>query len=331
MGRFLESEKRRLTKFKTTSAYFSLAARVDGIYKGKPRPFCLPLACAEENLFASIRSACTAYFAQYQIKWHDGRDRRPSVHLCDSQVCCVNFLYPFADKPAALAELLRPYFPDVHHMLPVENGGFVAFEWIGQENYLREKNRRRDGVRTRGANFTSADAAVIFERQDGKRHFVLIEWKYTESYRSTSLKMAKSGTDRTAIYAPLFEREDCPLHKKLLPGFEALFYEPFYQLMRQQLLAHEMERANELGAEIVTLLHIAPEHNGDFKRVTSPELRPLGESATEVWNRLLLHPNRFASVSTEEMFTELNMERFPELVEWWKYITARYPWLREKV
>ena len=79
------------------------------------------------------------------------------------------------------------------------------------------------------------------------------------------------------------------------------------------------------------MLHIAPEHNGDFKRVTSPELRPLGEDVGEVWNRLLRHPNRFASVSTEEMFTGLDVEQFPELVEWWKYITARYPWLREKV
>ena len=26
--------------------------------------------------------------------------------MCDSQVCCVNFLYPFADKPEALAALL---------------------------------------------------------------------------------------------------------------------------------------------------------------------------------------------------------------------------------
>lgn len=331
MGRFLESEKRRLTEFKATSAYFSTAAREEGIYRDKLRPFCLPLACAEENLFPGIRSAATAYFAQYEIKWHHGRDRRPSVHLCGSQVCCVNFLYPFADKPAALAELLCPYFPDVYRMLPVENGGFVAFEWIGQKNYLREKNRRRDGVRTRGANFTSADAAVMFERQDGKRHFVLIEWKYTESCSSTSLKIAKSGTDRTAIYAHLFEREDCPLDKSLLPGFEALFYEPFYQLMRQQLLAHEMERTHELEAEIVSVLHIAPEHNGNFKRVTSPELRPLGENVMEVWNRLLLHQDRFASISTEEMFTGLDVERFPELVEWWKYITARYPWLREKV
>lgn len=59
-------------------------------------------------------------------------------------------------------------------MLPVENRQYVAFEWIGQENYLGERISR-NGRRTRGANFTSADAAVLFERSDKKRQMVLIE------------------------------------------------------------------------------------------------------------------------------------------------------------
>jgi hypothetical protein len=40
-------------------------------------------------------------------------------------------------------------------------------------------------------------------------------------------------------------------------------------IMRQQLLAHEMEKAHELGADIVSLLHFSPAHNKDFMRVTS--------------------------------------------------------------
>ena len=30
---------------------------------------------------------------------------------------------------------------------------------------------------------------------------------------------------------------------------------------------------------IVSLLHIAPDHNTNFRRVTSPELKPLGDTA----------------------------------------------------
>lgn len=66
-------------------------------------------------------------------------------------------------------------------MLPMEEGEFpdryVSFEWIGHEDYLKEK-KSKDGRRTRGANCTSADAAVMFDREDGLRQIVLIEWKY---------------------------------------------------------------------------------------------------------------------------------------------------------
>ncbi len=61
MGKFLESEKQRLIEFKATSPYFSDAVRADGVYKGKPRPFCVPRAYAEENLFPEIQQTITAY------------------------------------------------------------------------------------------------------------------------------------------------------------------------------------------------------------------------------------------------------------------------------
>jgi hypothetical protein len=186
----------------------------------------------------------------------------------------VNFLFPFADQPRALAHVLRRAFPCVREMLPMESGQYVAFEWIGRDNYLGEIVRG-NGKRTRGANVTSADAAVMFLRTDGKRQIVLIEWKYTESYGGNCLTIAKSGTDRTKIYRHLFQRDDCPVDKSLLPDFDALFYEPFYQFFRQQCLAREMERAREMDADIVSVLHLAPGPNTGFRRVTSPGLQSL--------------------------------------------------------
>jgi hypothetical protein len=330
MGKWLEIEKQHQTDFKRQSASFSTAARQDGHYKGKPRPFCLSLDCAGENLHTSIRTAAPAYFAENRIGWHDGKAGQPSNHLCDSQVCCVNFLFPFMDKPAALADLMRPVFPELRQMLPLEaDNQFVAFEWIGQENYLGKKIRGK-GQRTRGANFTSADAMVMFERNDNQRQIALIEWKYTESYSSTSKHFSKHGTDRSLIYRPLFEREDCPLDKALLPDFSDLFYEPFYQFMRQQFLAHEMERARELEADRVSLLHIAPAHNVDFQKVTSPALRPLGNTVIAVWKRLVKESDRFASVSSESLFGDFATDSYPELAAWQKYIHERYIWLAER-
>jgi hypothetical protein len=213
-------------------------------------------------------------------------------------------------------------------MLPVEDGKLVSFEWIGEHNYLGEKISR-NWKRTRGANFTSADAIVMFGRTDKKRQIVLIEWKYTESYGGTNLKFAKSGTDRTSIYRHLLDHPDCPIQKDLLPNFDTLFFEPFYQFMRQQFLAHEMEKAHELGADVVSLLHIAPAHNLDFKKVTSPALKHLGNSPTEIWANLVKEEDWFRSVSTEELFGSFSVEQSPELKEWSDYIQARYRWVND--
>ena len=325
MASFLESEKPHQAKFKRESRSFSDPARQDGEHKGKFRDFCLPIEHAEENLITEARKAAVDWFDTHDIKWHDGKDVNPSNHLCDSQVCCVNFLFPFADRPEPLASLLRPLFPELRRVVPIEDGECVAFEWIGERNYLGERVRA-GGRRTRGANFTSADAAVAFERADGKKQVVLIEWKYTESYHSIHIKTSSRGTDRTTIYQPLFDKEDCPLDKGLIPSFESLFFEPFYQLMRQQFLALGMEKARELKADIVSLLHVAPDHNKDFRRVTSPGLKPLGDTATGVWKRLVKPSGRFLSVSTERLFGRLLVEPPAEMKPWAEYLIRRYPW-----
>jgi len=329
MGRFLEEEKKRQKQFKMNSVYFSDKAKAEGYYRTKYRPFCLPEEHAEENLFHSIRDPMMAYFSKHDIKWHDGRNGKPSNHLCDSQVCCANFLFPFSDKPDALASLLSPIFPALQKMLPFEDNQFVAFEWIGLHNYLLEGKGRNDDQRTRGAFYTRADAAVKFLRSDGLNQLVLIEWKYTESYSPTSLKISPSHSDRANIYACLYNSDDCILNKEAVPGFSSLFFEPFYQLMRQQFLAKAMEKAHELEADLVSLLHIVPRHNLDYRRITSQPLEKLGNSPTEVWQKLVRHPGKFASVYTEELFGKFDVSAFLEQHDWWNYVTSRYSWVVE--
>lgn len=338
MRQFLITEKTNQIQFKLTSPTISPSARVDGIYKKHTYPFCLPVEHAAENLPPEIRAEAIAWFAERGIHWHDGAGENPSNHLCDSQVCCVNFLFPFGDQPEALKRLLLPLYPHIDAMLPIEGGRYVSFEWIGARNYLGERVRppvvppnpspiwRDVDGRIRGANCTSTDAAVMFHCTDGRMQIVLIEWKYTESYGSFYCGVSKSGTDRTAIYRPFFEQEDSPLRRELIPSFEALFYEPFYQFMRQQFLVREMEMAHELGADVVSLLHISPARNLPFRRVTSPELQHLGESATGVWAKLV-KDDRFRAVSTEALFGEYLRETSPEMRGWGEYIQQRYRWI----
>ncbi len=329
MGNFLETEKVKQTTYKLTSPTFSEMARSDGFYRTKYRPFCLPVERAEENLYPPIRETARKFFKDHGIKWHDGSNGNPSNHLCDSQVSCVNFLFPLADHPETLAQILRPHFPMLKEMLPIEDGKYVSFEWIGEKNYLGEKIPQ-NGNRTRGANCTSADAVVGFARVDGKKQIVLIEWKYTESYSPIPLAVSRRGTSRLEIYRRLYEAEDCPIKRNQLPGFEDLFFEPFYQLMRQQLLANEMEKAREVQADVVSLMHISPDHNIDFKRVTSERLLGLGSSSINVWKNLINEKDRFLGISTEELFGSTSPEVVAGMDEWFNYIWTRYPWVKEQ-
>lgn len=337
MGEFLDSEKQKQAQFKATSPTISETAREDGYFATRFRPYCLPVSYSEENLFPDIRQTVRDYFRHAKIKWHQGHQDKPSNHLCDSQVCCVNFLFPFADKPHALKRLLVPIYPDIEleQMLPIENGQYVAHEWVGQVNYLGEDRSTRRNP-SRGALFTSADAAVMFQRKDGKRQFVLIEWKYTESYSGgVGLAVGVSGLRRVKTYAHHIGLLDWKLDNTHFHTVEllynSLFYEPFYQLMRQQLLAYYMEKARELRADIVSLLHIAPAHNLGFRRVTSPYLNsitPATHSAMDVWQKLA-PSDRFKSISTEALFGHLSVNDLPDMATWLNYIHERYSWVRQ--
>jgi hypothetical protein len=88
-----------------------------------------------------------------------------------------------------------------------------------------------------------------------------------------------------------------------------------------------MEKAHELGADIVSVLHIAPAHNTDFRKVTSPGLSGLGETAIDVWKKLVRTRGRFISVRTERLFGNLSIEQLPEMQAWLEYTSARYTWV----
>lgn len=306
---FRDREKVRLVPLKYR--LFSGVACDPGLYRGKRRDFCLWNDNSDENLHRSLREPALAYFAERAIPWHDGRtdaaDRgTPSHHLCCSQSFCVNVWFPFREHPDRLGAVLAELGYPVAEVLPFESDGqgYVAFEWIGARNYLGELalgSPAADGARGRGRGYTSADFAIRFRRTDGRIQVVLGEWKYTEEYpRNLSIRVSEAQTDRLGIYGPALARPDSPIALGATPA-EALFFEPFDQLMRLQLLGAEMERAAELGAGLVSVLHVAPRANTDFTdRITSPALAPLGKTVHEVW-RSLVGPDRFRGLHWEDL------------------------------
>lgn len=329
--RFRDREKRRLGPLK--SELFSAEASEPGTYNGKRYDFCLRNDRARENLYAGIRDDALSYFSDRNVRWHDGRGDAPSNHLCCSQTFCVNFWFAFSGAPEPLAAVLRELGYDAVEMLSFEldrtaredKPRYVSFEWIGARNYLAEHVRgrvARDEERSRGQNFTSLDFAFRFRRSDGLIQIVAGEWKYTENYANDKdIRLSSNGTDRMDIYWPSLEAPGCQI---ALNGVskEALFFDPFDQLMRQQLLCSAMEREGEMGADVVSLLHIVPAANREFVgRVTSPALPAVGADVHETWSRLV-ERGRFAGAYVEDVLP-LACRHAPE-PEWAAYMRRRY-------
>ena len=309
---FRDREKRRMVSIK--EHLFSKKGRRSGMFYGKRRDYCLNEECRTENLEAGIRAEALQYFEDRSIGWHGGKGQEPSNHLCCSQSCCVNFLFPFVRSPASLRAVLRGLDYDVEEVLPIDadrklrDGSYpyVGFEWIGERNYLGELQGGKvapDRGRTRGANFTSLDFCVRFRRSDSRIQLVAGEWKYTEYYtrfKNLRFSSSQSKTDRLdRIYREHLMKSDCQINGEA--PFESLFFDPFDQLMRQQLLCSAMERNKEMNADVVTLLHIAPAANRDLmKRITSKELERVGSDVHSIWYALTL-TDRFKGVTTEDL------------------------------
>lgn len=99
-----------------------------------------------------------------------------------------------------------------------------------------------------------ADFAISFK--EGKTHILLGECKYAEYYTpDRPLQYSEDGTDRLKIYGPARVSSVVGGRKAEV---EDLFYDPFDQLMRHHLLASEMEKAREMGADVISVLHGSP-------------------------------------------------------------------------
>lgn len=280
------------------------------------------------NLAPALRGLAERYFERPDgaITWH-----RHANHALSSQVCCLNFLMPFAEKPDLLARFVQSAVGGaLPEMLPIEDGPdgrpwFIAFEWIGSADHLNEANAQ--GARTRGANSTSADAAVKF-RLGGETHVLLIEWKYTERYGQPLSSRTSGDTGgnftRAKRYGSIAFAPDGPLRADAGVEMSDFFWEPFYQLMRQQILADQIERHRE--ADRARVLHLSPSGNRSLHAVTSPKLRAFGTDAFDVFRSLLVDPDALICRSIEDVFRPLLADP-GTATEWADYLTTRYDFL----
>ena len=270
------------------------------------------------NLSPTIRDLADRLFsAEPVIQWHQHAN-----HGLSSQVCCVNFLLPFADKPDLLARWIAHVTGEtVAEVLPVERGRagghwFVSFEWIGDVDHL---NEAKPGTqRKRGANATAADGAVLYRTADGDTNLLLIEWKYTEKYGQPL--DPKGNETRRSRYESIWRAPNGPIRVDVEVTLDSFFWEPFYQMLRQQMLAWHTERS-DARIDRARVLHLSPADNRPLHAVTSPPLRGLGTDAFDVFRSLLTNPADFLSMSIEEAFAPL--AGWPE-ANWYSWLQDRY-------
>jgi|JI6StandDraft_1071083.scaffolds.fasta_scaffold03673_10 hypothetical protein len=255
------------------------------------------------------------------IGWHTHAN-----HGASSQVCCVNFLFPFVDRPDLLARWIDHVLgiegakPDVIERRNGEDH-FVAFEWFPETDYLNEAGK--DGKRNRGSNSTSVDAAVCYRLGD-ERHLLLIEWKYTESYPSKRDPKSLNGDPtRIARYQNIWQRPHGPIRADLDVRLEDFFLEPWYQLLRQQMTAYHAESDPLSEYERVTLLHISPKENSSLRRAKG-ELARFGSEVFDAFQSMIdpAFRDRFVSVDTSAAFS--CVQSWPEAT-WAQWLLDRYP------
>jgi hypothetical protein len=329
MMSFRNREKERYEKLKPV--LFSKEAQPAGTYKKKLFPFCLADGYSQENIHESFREDAIEYFRARKIPWHDGtKDGLPSPHLCCSQTMCVNTLFPMVTDKELLQKVFQIYYPEMKEPLPFDTDEplpsgdypYICFEFVGDKVHFEGEN----GWPQRGANCTSLDFAFIFRRYDDKKQLVLGEWKYTEEYKSLKLPHKdKINETRWETYKEDFGFWRCSNPR--VPTYEHYFVEPFYQLMRQSVLAAKMKYEKEMDADVVVHLHISPKSNREFSDFfTSLIFAQYGNTVLEAWKSIAIQ-DKFTSVHSESLLTQI--EQVAKNKEWSDWLLKRYGWWRD--
>ena len=339
---FERSAKRHQQRFRDASPTVSNRGRSPTDDKGLRNPHLLALGYEVENLFPCIRGEGGAidFFSQRDIKWwkssrsgDNSKSDGPTRNLASSQVACVNFLLPLAGIPGALLSVLHSLDDDVVAVVSIaheEHTSPVEFEWIGLGQSL-------EGGRTRGSQNTSIDAFLVAETKSGRRRAYLLEWKYVEQYLSAKPDFKGEGTEgdtRRLRYAERYRASFSSFNSAAVPDLDDFLYEPFYQIMRQRLLADRMVRDRELGIDDAKVVVVVPERNKAYRTVsdgratTSPLLAqrfPQVETVEAVMRASLREPDeQFDMVAPSNLLNALCQRLPKETTEWAGYWQDRY-------
>lgn len=293
------------------------------------KPYQFTKSYKKYNLAPNIRDQALAYFDHsdptQKIAWH-----RHSGHACSSQACCVNFLFPLMRDEKRLTRWVEHLTGDIGLKMKViesrhDRDELIAFEWFPETDYLNESV---GGMRSRGANATSVDAALIYSYQDQVK-LLLIEWKYIESYsHQRPLRTLSGDPTRLKRYHNLWKRPHGPLKQDLRFTLHDFFLEPWYQLLRQQMLAYHVETDPLSGIDKASVIHISPSSNKTLRKVQGKKFEDyaftlvpaVSKDRFKVFQSMLATQwsDRFKSLSTRKAFACFTDHE------------GNFPWLRDR-
>ena len=245
----------------------------------------------------------------------------------------MNFLLPLAGIHGALLSAVRSMDDDICRIVDIRHEGRstpVEFEWIGVGRSLEDGGRR-------GAHNTSVDAFLVAETVDGRMRAYLFEWKYAEQYlraRPDFKGEGRSGDTRRRRYADLYHASYSSFDTTVVPNMDEFLYEPFYQVMRQRLLADRMVRQGELGVDEEKVVIVVPERNWPYRSVaaagrsTSPPLAarfPRLRTVESVMRAALRDPAaQFDMIAPADMLGAVHRDHPVETAPWASYWRERY-------
>ena len=300
-----------------------------GRWRGKPYPHILPEDSWSLNLWEGISYEAIRYFAQKEIAWHNQKH-----NLVSGQILCVNLFFPLRQHFNILEAWLSRYFNDLGKVIDLD------FEYIGPpdtkdpsgyRNYFKETGGR-------GQNRSSADISIVWQDRAKRMNMLLLEFKFTEPDFGQCSKQGNPNPNRcfsreyqtecyrTEVGRPYWEMilsNGSPFRNEIVTNRNSCpFRYHFYQLMRNQLLAHCIQSDPEEDFKRVEFGVIYHADNEVLTRMPRPfegEHNPL-----KAWPNLLNNPNTFHVFTVQDFLNTIEPKLHGELINWRVYLKQRY-------
>ncbi len=283
----------------------------DGAWSKNPNyhyPHILPKGHLDKVFYPPIAKEVIDYCDKNDIAIHS-----EALNLRSSQVACFNVMFPLKNNPELAIKALKSLLPGVTEVDTIEfeyTGDAKATEWLGEHAGGK-----------RGQNRTSIDVAIWW-RNETNKILTLVEWKYTErSFGGCGGYVSKGNIDngqcdRMQIKNDNFvgkcyltqgkndrhywERmQEAGINLQVSGSLSGCpFRGPFYQLMRQFLLAAYLRKVDPV--DVVDVALVSFKGNSLLLEI-STELNGLGENVVEVWNKVLRYVPELRRVTVEEI------------------------------